>query len=658
MLRGAIVCLGLFGACGTDREPLIDLGPATYVRKVKDVLVGLPPTDEEAGAVTQDSKALAGLVDTWLATPEYRAKQLAFFELAFQQTEFGAPELDALTPTGNGRNVPLLIQNMQQSFARTAQELVSEGRPFTETFTTHRVMMTSALIELYAYLETVTFDNAGQGSDSFAAANPQLMITLEEAQGPIDPAVTANPASSQYMHWYTPGITTAYSDASCAGVDPITIPASARTLHELFYGLIPAHTGKSGGCAPNPANGAAAQLTGKDFTDWRMVTIRQPAPGETTTRFFDLASLRSTKEVVLHAAHPGFFTTPAFFANWPTNGSNQMRVTLNQALIVATGTAVDGADPTMPTSTPGLDTQHSAPSSPCFSCHQLLDPTRAILSSTFSYGYSPQRDPALIAQPGAFAFQGVVAPMATIDDFASLLATHPLVAQGWTQKLCYYVNSAPCDPQDPEFVRIATDFAASGYAWNTLVREIATSPITTNTSPTVTNQISETISARRRDHLCAALDHRLGFVDICMRDLTLKTTKQYSSLAIIANGMPADGYGRGATAPVVPDQPTLFFESEMEKICEAVAPQVIDAPVDPKQPSARHWSSDDAQSAIRDFVTLMMGFTMSDPRTPRATSILAAHYAAAQSNGAKPTDALRSTFVAACLSPSFVSIGL
>ena len=78
----------------------------------------------------------------------------------------------------------------------------------------------------------------------------------------------------------------------------------------------------------------------------------------------------------------GFFTTPAFFANWQTNTSNTMRVTTNQALIVATGASIDGTDTTVPSSTPGLDAAHAAPGSACFSCHQLLDPTRSILAAS------------------------------------------------------------------------------------------------------------------------------------------------------------------------------------------------------------------------------------------------------------------------------------
>jgi hypothetical protein len=76
-----------------------------------------------------------------------------------------------------------------------------------------------------------------------------------------------------------------------------------------------------------------------------MVTLRQPKLGEATTAFYDLGKLRNATELVLSTPRVGFFTTPAFFANWPTNTSNQARVTMNQTLIVALGAAVDGTDP-------------------------------------------------------------------------------------------------------------------------------------------------------------------------------------------------------------------------------------------------------------------------------------------------------------------------
>src|SRR5690242_6228438 len=50
--------------------------PASYVAKVKDLLVGQPPTDDEVRSVTLDPQALRGLIDLWMGTPEYRAKML------------------------------------------------------------------------------------------------------------------------------------------------------------------------------------------------------------------------------------------------------------------------------------------------------------------------------------------------------------------------------------------------------------------------------------------------------------------------------------------------------------------------------------------------------------------------------------------------------
>src|SRR6185295_17787755 len=124
----------------------------------------------------------------------------------------------------------------------------------------------------------------------------------------------------------------------------------------------------SGNCGNRTGSAMSVQLAPTDFTSWKLVTLRAPRAGEARTRFFDLPALRTASEIVLQTPHPGFFSTPAFFANWPTNSSNQMRVTLNQALIVATGTAIDGTDSTTPPTTPGLDGDHAPPGTACFGC--------------------------------------------------------------------------------------------------------------------------------------------------------------------------------------------------------------------------------------------------------------------------------------------------
>jgi hypothetical protein len=668
----ALVAAAAWAGCGNDTSGGGDEGdhpftpdpPEVYVAKVKNILVGQPPSDDEIAQVKADANKLGTLIDGWMQLPEYQQKMMVFFELAFQQTQITAQDFVDIVPPnglGNGRANPLLIQNVRESFARTVLALASQGRPLTDAFTTKQVMMTPALMEFYAFLDTRQVNDAAQVDDAFARANKAITGVMETAQGPIPLADSVNPASPNYMHWYSPDLPTLmFGDTTCNGIDPISFKISSQAIHGMLYGEIPGHAGPSGNCPARAGSAMSVQLAPTDFTAWKLVTIRQPKLGEARTVFVDVPSLRTATELVLQTPHPGFFSTPAFFANWPTNSSNQMRVTLNQSLIVATGTAIDGGDATSPPTTPGLDAEHAAPSSACFGCHQQLDPTRSILSSTYSWFYYPQTDQNLVKQPGLFAFQNVIAPMKTIDDFAQLLASHPLVAQAWGQKLCYYVNSAPCSANDPEFTRIVGKFASSGFQWNALVRDLMASPITTNASKTATAMANgQIVAVSRRDHLCAALNNRLGFVDICGLDTVQGNRGQpLAQIAQIVSGMPSDGYGRGSTVPVLPNQPTLFYRAGLENVCSQVAALTIDAKPNPNQPGAKQWSSTQPDAAIAEFVSLVMALTPSDPRAAQAKTILTSHFQAAMAAKQTASDSLKSTFVAACLSPSFIGIGM
>ena len=635
--------------------------PAVYVAKVKNILVGLPPTDDEVKAVTADPTALRGLIDQWMKTPEYQQKMMVFFELAFQQTQITFADFTDMIPPlglGNGGQMPLLLQNIRESFARTALSIVSSGRPITDAFTTRQIMMTPALMELYAFLDTRHVDDNAKIKDTFALANPTLNITLEASQGPIPIADSLNPASPSYMHWYNPSVgkLTNYPDQTC-NVDPIVVPVDSAFIHFLLYGGVFSHrTPAKAFC--NALSTVNYQMQPSDFTTWNLITVRPPKPAEATTRFYDLPTLRSATELVINTPRLGFFTTPAFGANWPTNTSNQMRVTLNQTLIVTTGMAIDGTDTTSPPSTPGLDGAHSVPGSACFGCHQLLDPTRSILSSTFSWYYYPQSDQTLMQQKGLFAFQGVVTPVNSIDDFANTLATHPAVPAAWAQKLCYWVNSSACATDDPEFQRIVSVFQKANLSWDTLVRELLSSPITTNSAATRTTNVNgEVIAVVRRDHLCAALDNRLGLADVCGLDQA-NLKRAQSTVPTIVSGLPSDGYGRGSPIPVLPNQPTLFYRAGLENICASVANLVIDAKANPNMPNVKAWSSAQPDTAIGEFVSTVMALTASDPRAASATALLKAHFTSAMQSGASASDSLKSTFVAACLAPSSIGIGL
>ena len=179
--------------------------------------------------------------------------------------------------------------------------------------------------------------------------------------------------------------------------------------------------------------------------------------------------------------------------------------------------------------------------------------------------------------------------------------------------------------------------------WDTLVTELFSSPIVTNASPTATSAVNgEVIAVSRRDHLCAALNARLGFSDVCGLDAVTRKQEQ-ATVTQIASGLPSDGYGRGATAPVLPNEPTLFYRAGTENICSAVAAQVIDVKAASQVTGVKVWSSTAPEAAVVDFVNIVMGLVTSDPRSTSAITLLKQHYAAAVQQGATASDALKST---------------
>jgi hypothetical protein len=642
--------------------------PSVYVAKVKNVLTGLGPTDAEVQMVAADPTKLASLIDVWMTSPQfaaaYQAKMLVFFELAFQQTQISTTDFTQMIPQGNGIGnsplVPLLMQNVKESFARTMLAHTSQGDPLTAALTTDALMMTPPLMELYAFLDANQINDDESATDHFKAANLGKTITLEASAGVIPFADSINPASPNYLHFYYPDVASSKSIYPDCLVDPRAYPATAHALHLLLYGSMENYRSPAGSpCGTYAGRAADAQFTTADFSAWKMVKIRQPNAGEAATSFYDVAALRALDHLVLATPRVGFFSTPAFFANWQTNTSNQMRVTINQTLIVTTGMSVDGTDGTTSgPNPPGIDSAHAAAGSACFGCHQTLDPSRAILQSTYSNGYGAQSNPTLQRQKGLFAFQGVVQPVSTVTELASVLAGHPAFAQAWAEKLCYYVNSQPCAVDDPEFQRIVGDFKASKYSWSTLLRELLSSPITTNATQSRTAaEEGELVPVSRRDHLCAALNNRLGLTDVCGLDVVSAKGK-VSDIVAIASGLPSDGYGRGAPIPILPNAPTLFFRAGVENICEGVAQSIVDVAAGAQIAGAKQYASAQPDRAIASFVQDLMGLPPSDARNPAMVTLLTKHFGDARAQGASGTDALKSTFVVACLSPSVTGLGM
>jgi hypothetical protein len=639
---------------GAPSLPFAAVPASVYVSKVKNLLTGLAAIDAEIASVTADSSALKGLIDQWTGRPEYKDKMIAFFLNAFQQGQITTADLMDQIPTGMTNNQQVatrLMTDITQSFALTAWELAAQGHPFTETMTTTRFMMTPPLMAFYAFLDEYHVDDALKRVDGVVQANPLFSFTVEAAGGAMPITQTLDPKSPNYMRWYSPALAMIKPQPGCTQ-DPRVYPKQSANLMQFLFGSVPQFTVP--GTPPTTCNGisAPAQFADTEFDQWKMVTIRPPKTAESTTAFYDLPTLRTASELVLRIPRLGFFSTPAFFANWQTNSSNQARVTINQTLIVALGKSFDDTNSVTPVSETALDGQHAQPGSVCYGCHKTLDPMRQFYRQAYTLFYHDQLDPKEALVNGVFAFDGVTAQGQGIGDLGTMLANHPRFASAWVQKLCYYANSLACVEDDPEFLRIVAAFQQSNYSWSTLVREFFASPLTTGAADTKTfrdNGVVVPIS--RRDHYCVALSNRLGIADVCGMGDSLTPTASQRSARTIAVDLPADGYSRGAEAPILANDPTLFFRAGVENLCRIVADQVVDVPKTTK------YSSTNPQVAIADFVSNVMGLPSSDSHAAGAQSILTDHFNAAKLS-ASATDALKSTFVLACTSPTAVGMGM
>jgi hypothetical protein len=646
------------------------------VAKVKNLLLGLTPTAAEVKLVAADQKALDGLIAGWMQLPEYRGKMIQFFSTAFQQDGWGYGDLDyqfcTRYPFTYSREE--LVDNLQQSFARTVLQLIDEGKPLTSALTTTRFMLTPALMAAYAYADTLWI------ADRVICSPQKLPWPIKvETNRPIPIERAIDPTSPDFMTFLV---------SECSRSSVVLSDADTSTLASVIFSSSVSREDVQ--CHYSPS-GQDRYILPSDFTDWKMVTVRQPTPGESTTPLYDLPTMRAGKELVLHIPRQGFFSTPAFAARWPTNVSNQHRVVLNQTLIVALGKPVDLSNKTRPLSLAALNEEHAAADDDCYACHQSLDPMRQFFQQAYSQSFSEQTDPAKAAVPGEFAFHGVIAEGKSIYDLGPLLASHPLFAPAWVQKLCTWAASGPCDEDDPEFIRLTRLFRDSGYSWNALVRSLFASPLVTylQSTQTATNQ-GERISIARQVHLCAALSVRLGEIDVCglgaapareedeySRPLPQQTSRCEQSviptvcrwgLAIfgvdeprqqrapasatlamrrLTTSWPSDQFGRGDSAPSLVASPSLLTRGGQENLCARVAEKVVD--VSPLFPSTA------PDTAIGNLVTRLMGLATEDASVP--AQVLKDHFAAAEARGATPAIALQSTFVVACLSPYVAGIG-
>lgn len=655
---------GYYSAAGSDGSAGANVGfsgpssAASALRKVKNVLTGLAPSDAEL-AQASDSAGLKALIDGWMATPEFEQKMIFFFSNTFQQSSLAVLDFEFQLRKRPGafdlpyaifgdNAFPMLFKNMKESFARTALQIISEGKPFTDVLTTNRFMMTTALKSLYMQIEmpydihTMTFK-----------FNHGMRPPIEDSQ------------TSMVFGYEAPTTTSGRKfSGTCAGdTSKISEYPGNTYLFQVLLGAVPRDSSNNGagttqlGCMEHAAK---PYFTDQDLNDWQMVTISAGTP----INSWNLPALRASG-AMLPAKLPrvSFFSTPAFFSVWNTNDSNQHRVTANQALLAALGMGYTSADANipLPPTTTAVNGKHAVDGTLCYACHKSLDPMRQFWGSF--YDYNDKGDGKKSTGAASFGFAGVTANGSSLSDFGALLTqvmdesvngdSISRFALQMTQSLCFFANSAKCELTDPEFRRVARAFQDAKFDFQVLVRELFSSPLVTAAADTATfaaNGVS--ISVTRRDQLCQALSNRLGKPDLC--EIAMPTpTNATSALNRLAGALPADGFSRGTEFPVTPADPNLFYRAASELVCEAVATKVVDAD------SGAVFTSADPAKAIEDIVSRVMGVPPSDPKHANSVSILTDHYNAAKAtSGGSATNALRSTFSAACQSPPSVALGI
>lgn len=686
---------------GDDKTPLTAAQATSAIRKVKGILTGQAITDAEVARVMSEGQAgIKALVRSYMedsaTSGAFRDKLLFFFRNAFQQTGFLPTEdfQNQLLPNGafdfmGGQRAlgddafPRLVQNLEDSFAITAWQIVQEGRPFTDVLTTQRFMLTTALKSLYLQIEAPNDRAFGRA----AASADVVSWKIDYSGNAIPIEQTLDPTSPNYMVFddqppVAPammlgnGMTERQTCAAGSGVDAMGVAISSATftgqsrLFQRLLGQTPRFTQDNMPVCYEHAS--RPYFSQQDLSDWQWVTIRALSTGETRPLAYDLPRLRMLKELPLSLPRIGYYTTPAFLAIWNTNDSNQHRVTANQTLLVAYGSSYTSASAIFPLSTAGLDAAHAVDGSECYGCHVGLDPLRAFWGNQFDFNdrndfpargtRMTAKNPRPATQGGVLAFLDMNAQGANMLELGGLLAratdqfgSDPLnaFAVELTQKLCFFSNSVACDKSDPEFRRIVRAFQDKSFDLRVLIAELFSSPLITGVKPTKTFQMEPMpLSITRRDHLCAALSQRLGKPDICALSVPRPANTQ-AATARLASTIPADGFSRGSELPIVPSEPTLFQRAGVEMLCENIAALVVDSETEPV------FRSSDIPAALTQMLDSVMGYPPEHPQHAAALQILQEHFDAARKESrANATQALRSTFVLACEAPSMVAQGL
>ena len=134
-----------------------------YVAKVKNLMLGLPPAEEDdrRGGRRIRRPCAAGRRLVRAARGAGQAGDV--LEQAFQQTQIGPADFFDQITVDDIRTLSLFTQ-LQESMSRMPLKTIANGQPFTDTVTTHTIMMTPTMMSLYLALDQLQVDDAGKAS--------------------------------------------------------------------------------------------------------------------------------------------------------------------------------------------------------------------------------------------------------------------------------------------------------------------------------------------------------------------------------------------------------------------------------------------------------------------------------------------------------------
>lgn len=594
--------------------PFEPLAMDVALRRVKTLLHGGALTAEELARAEGDPEEVRVLVEEWVGDPAFDRKLSGFLRVALQQGALLAnvEQFDRLQ--AHPEYTRLVGQVLEESFVRTALEIVKRDEPFTKIATTTRWMMTTANLVLLLYPDQTTEDRLREHT-----------LTPVESEAPA----TLSEQIAQRT-WYIPLL-------------PEECALRADNFLDVMFGFIARNRCRSLEQNARFTNGL---ITDADFEDWRPVEIsRLPEGPGRPIDYYDLERLREATAIETRLPRLGFFTTSVFLNNWSTNGDNQFRVTANQALLTALHVGFASSEPTTPLNLEGVDEDHAAPDTDCFGCHKQLDPMRLYFGQHFNASYQLPYgrpiDQLLFTPPlsASFGFRGLVEDGGDLHDFGRMLAEHPRFGAAWVQKLCLYANAARCVESDPQFISIVERFEQSGYNLRAMITDLFSSPLITGLEVIESQATPPKVSITRRAHLCALLDERIDREGIC----------EVPRVAQVLGLIPDDEFTRGAADPSQPASPSAFHFAAAEELCQAVAEVIL-------RPNSMVFTS--PEEGLTWVTSQLMGLTPTHPRYQLTYTLLDEHLQSAIASGASPVEAGRSLVTIACLSPDVMGLGL